>query len=268
MNPTQVYADLDELSREAAGLFAGLIQEDMARYPNPVVILSGGSTPRPCYERLAELLAPLGSAVHSVSWVIGDERWVPPGDPASNEGMIRRALLAPLGVPEQQILGWNAAVGPPVERARDYNKALRGLLGAPDGPSGPAGSAGELEPAHPPDLTLLGLGQDGHTASLFPDGVVVPAVSGTPGGGEASVSPEIPGWTAAIYVPRLQSFRLTLTAGLLKSSRRIFFLVSGSDKRRVLQGLLNREPSLPAAWLYLPQTQILATRDAVDTERV
>jgi len=268
MNQTRVYADPEQMSEEAARLFAELIQEDMGRYPNPVVILSGGSTPVSCYERLAQLLAPLGAAIHSVHWVIGDERWVPVGDPNSNEGMIRRSLLEPLEVPEERILSWQAGVGTPLERARDYQRALGSLLGAPEGSPDPAGAGLDPRPAHAPDLTLLGLGADGHTVSLFPDGVAVPALPGAAESGEVPVGPEIPGWTAAIYVPSLQGFRLTLTAGLLRASRRIFFLVSGSAKREALRGMLNGDAALPASWLNLPQTEVLATRDAVDTERV
>jgi 6-phosphogluconolactonase len=268
MNQTHVYADLEALSEEASRTFARLIEEDIGRYPNPVVILSGGSTPRPCYERLAALLAPLGDAVHRISWVIGDERWVPVSDPSSNEGMIRRSLLEPLEIPEERILSWNPGVGTPIERAREYQRALRNLLGAPESPSGSPASEVSLLPAHPPDLTLLGLGRDGHTASLFPNSVAVPASTEFAESGETPVSPELPGWTAAIYLPHLQSFRLTLTAGLLRTSRRIFFLVSGAVKREALRGMLDRDPSLPATWLNVPQTQVLTTRDAVDADRV
>jgi 6-phosphogluconolactonase len=268
MNDTRVYADAEEMSLEAARLFAALIEEDLGRYPAPVVILSGGSTPRSCYERLASLLEPLGAAVHSVRWVIGDERWVPTTDPGSNEGMIRRSFLEPLRVPEERILSWKAGVGTPIERAREYQRTLRTLLGAPESSSDSPVSEILLQPAHAPDLTLLGLGADGHTASLFPDGVAVPALSKASDGGEVPVSAEIPGWTAAVYVPQLQGFRLTLTAGLLRFSRRIFFLVAGSAKREALQGVQNCDLSLPGSWLNLPQTRILATRDAVDAERV
>jgi 6-phosphogluconolactonase len=273
VNQTHVYADLGTLAEEAARTFARIIEEDLGRYPNPVVILSGGSTPRPCYEHLTALLMPLGGAVHRISWVIGDERWVPVSDPSSNEGMIRRSLLDPLEIPEERILSWNPGTGTPIERAREYQRALRNLLGAPERLSGAPRQEVPLQevplqPAHPPDLTLLGLGQDGHTASLFPDSVVVPASAEAVKNGDTPVSPDIPGWTAAVYVPHLQSFRLTLTAGLLRSSRRIFFLVSGGAKREALRSLLNRDSSLPASWLNLPQTQVLATRDAVDIERV
>ena len=268
MTQTHVHADLADLSQAAASLFAALIEEDLGRYPNPVVILSGGSTPKPCYERLAGLLEPLGAAVHRVSWVIGDERWVPVSDSASNEGMIRRSLLGPLEVPEDRILSWNAGEGPPIERARDYQRKLRSLLGAPERKSETPADEILLQPAHAPDLTLLGIGEDGHTASLFPDAVVVPA--SPPGGesGESPVGPNIPAWTAAIYVPRLQSFRLTLTAAILGASRRIYFLVSGAAKKEALRGMLDGDASLPAAWMNLPQTEVLATRDAVDLERV
>ncbi|MBN1834196.1 MAG: 6-phosphogluconolactonase [Spirochaetales bacterium] len=268
MKQTRVYADAEQMAEEAAGLFARLIEEDLGRYPNPVVILSGGSTPTPCYQRLARLLEPLGAAVHSVHWVIGDERWVPVNDPSSNEGMIRRSLLEPLGVPEERILSWRAGEGTPLERARDYQRALRSLLGAPESPSESTAEEAEVQPAHAPDLTLLGLGADGHTVSLFPDGVAVPGLSGAARTGEVPVGPEIPGWTAAIYAPSLQGFRLTLTAGLLRASRRIFFLVSGSAKREGLRGMLDRDAGLPASWLNLPQTEVLATRDAVATERI
>jgi 6-phosphogluconolactonase/glucosamine-6-phosphate isomerase/deaminase len=98
--------------------------------------------------------------------------------------------------------------------------------------------------------------------------VVVPASQDAAGSGETPVGPDIPGWTAAIYVPHLQTFRLTLTAGLLRASRRIYFLVSGEGKRAALRGMLDGDSSLPATWLNLPQTQILATRDTVEGERV
>ncbi len=82
------------------------------------------------------------------------------------------------------------------------------------------------------------------------------------------MSPNLPGWTAAVYAPRAQSFRLTMTAAFLKLARRIFFLVSGQNKRETLARVLKKDPELPASWLNLDHTRFLVTRDAVDTARL
>ena len=115
--------------------------------------------------------------------------------------------------------------------------------------------------------TMLGMGEDGHTASLFPDGWAMRGGAPDPTRDAMPMSPNLPGLTAAVYAPRAQSFRLTMT-GFLKQSRRIFFLVSGESKRATLSRVLKGDPQLPASWMNLDHTRFLVTRDAIDADRL
>src|SRR5208282_1071403 len=131
-----------------------------------------------------------GIRVNALSWFFGDERWVPVTDPQSNEGMARETLLGPLHAAEASIHSWNAGTGDPVDCARRYGESLLVSL------------HGER-----PDVVLLGVGPDGHTASLFPgaeavlpDGRAVPIEPGSFAGCAA----------AAVRGGSLSGWRLTL----------------------------------------------------------
>lgn len=165
------------------------------------LVLSGGSTPLGLYALLAGSDLPWEKI--SVFW--GDERFVPPEHGDSNSGAARVVLLEPAGVPETNIHPW-PILGTPEESAEAYAGVLTRELGP--------------EPVF--DLTLLGLGADGHTASLFPRSPALRA----------------PGLTAADRPATTQHARLTLTTRALSSSRTVMFLVSGDDKREALQELL------------------------------
>lgn len=197
-----------DLARNAGGRFA--------------ICLSGGSTPRRLYELLAEPPFRDGLPWDRIHWFWGDERFVPWDDKDSNYGMARAAMLARAPVPPENIHGV-AFEGTPAEAARAYERLLQAYYGAET-----------LDPARPLfDVQLLGLGPDGHTASLIP---------GT------SVLDERRRWVAEVVHGRPEP-RITLTYPALESSRHTAFLVTGADKRGALARVLAGDESLPAGRL-------------------
>ena len=171
------------------------------------IALAGGSTPRKVYERLAGL--DLDWAGWHVWW--SDEREVPPDHPDSNERMAREALLARVPIPEEQI-----------HPLRATDVRLPGRF----------------------DVVLLGIGPDGHTASLFP--------------GDAALDATDP--IARVERPGLPPHhpRLTFTYPVLNAARAAVFLVAGADKRDVLSRVLAGDESLPAARVRARETVMLA----------
>ena len=193
--------------RGAAEMFV-----EQARRTVPVrgrfsVALAGGNTPQRTYELLAG--APYRSGVDwshvYVFW--GDERCVPPDDARSNYRMTRTALLDHVPIPASNVHRIRGEL-PPADGARDYETVLARHFGA--------------EPARF-DLIFLGLGTNGHTASLFP---------GT------SVLHEQTRRAAEVYVAELDMWRVTLTAPVLNAAAVVAFLVSGADKADVLREVL------------------------------
>lgn len=187
------------------------------------VALSGGRTPAPLYRSLArEALA-----WERIEWWMGDERHVPAEDPASNGRMAREAFAA--AGARFRFQPWDVAF-PPEEAARRYAKRMRARIG------------------NPPilDLVLLGLGNDGHTASLFPGS---PALAIT----ERDAAPA-PG-------PPPHPHRLTLTYPVFDRSREVWFLVSGREKERMIRRLLQSDDALPAARISGPRQKLFWRRD-------
>jgi 6-phosphogluconolactonase len=219
----RVYADLESVSRAAADLIAAQANLAVAARGRFSLALSGGSTPRRTYELLAappfKDQAPW-DRMH-VFW--GDERCVPPDDPRSNARMAREAWLDHVPIPAGQIHPIDCA-GDPDAAARDYEAGLRKFF---------AGAAPRL------DLVLLGLGDNGHTASLFP---------GTP------VLQERERWAAAVYVAAGDLYRVTLTAPLINQAAHVVFLVAGGAKAAVLRDVLHgpRDPARLPAQLIRP----------------
>jgi 6-phosphogluconolactonase len=186
------------------------------------ICLSGGSTPRRLYQLLAE--NPYRDALpwERIHWFWGDERFVPWDHPESNYGMVRIAMLSRAPVPPQNIHGI-ATTGTHADAARAYERILKSYYGAET-----------LDPARPLfDIDLLGLGPDGHTASLFP---------GT------ELLDERNRWVADIVGARPEP-RVTLTYPALESTRYTTFLVAGADKREMLARALAGDQALPAARL-------------------
>jgi len=216
----QIFPDLETLSHAAAEEFVQLAHRAVADHGRFDVALSGGSTPRRMFEILATSdfqLRVHWSQVH-IFW--SDERYVPPTDPQSNEHMARLALLDRIPIPAINVHGMYRPGG--VESAASAYEAL---------------IRSELDAELALDLTLLGVGPDGHTASLFPG---EPAVHETDrlvvaGIGHAGVSE-----------------RITMTPPLLNRSRTVMFLVAGADKREPLSRIFDG----PEDWDATPSQAI------------
>ena len=220
----------DRLADAAAYRFVAAAHSAIEARGQFIVALSGGSTPRRTYARLATepLVSNLDwSRVH-VLW--GDERCVPPDHESSNYRMVRETLLDYVPILEANVHRIRC-VDDPAEAAMAYERLLRAVLRTPIGPP-------RTTPASRLDLVLLGLGSDGHTASLFPGG--------------ASRHDTVQ-WVAAVR-DRASSWRVTLTATVINAAAEIAFVVSGGSKaaivRKVLEGA--KQPAELPAQLIVP----------------
>src|SRR5262249_28251984 len=181
------------------------------------IALSGGSTPAPVYARVATEARDF--LWESVRFTFGDERCVPPDDPQSNFRMARENLFVPAGVPEESIMRMHGEIDPQIA-AQEYEDQLNAI----------AIESGERIYQH--DLILLGLGDDGHTASLFPGTVALD---------------EITRRVVANFVPKLNAWRLTFTFPLIDHARHILFLVGASKSPQLIERVLAGEQQFPAA---------------------
>ncbi|GAB4435832.1 MAG: 6-phosphogluconolactonase [Anaerolineae bacterium] len=215
----EVYPDSEALAHGAATHFVRLAAAAIAEHGRFSVALAGGSTPEAMHRALAsEAFAPRvdWERVH-VFW--GDERCVPPDHAESNYRMARETLLDGVPIPARNVHRMRAEIGPEAA-ADEYEAALRAFFGA-DGPP-------RL------DLIFLGMGDDGHTASLFP--------------GTAAVH-ETAGWVAAHHVAKLGAWRVTLTPAVLNAAANVIFLVAGAHKAARLREVLHgpyQPDALPA----------------------
>jgi len=181
------------------------------------IALSGGNTPRPVYTRLAAIGRDLPWDLIRITF--GDERCVPPDDAESNFRMARETLLAPAAVPEQSILRLRGELDPQTA-AQEYQDHLDDI----------AAEGGE--PIYRHDLILLGLGDDGHTASLFP---------------ETAALDETIRRVMANFVPKFNTWRLTFTFPLINAARHILFLVGASKNPALIERVLQGDSQYPAA---------------------
>lgn len=204
----RIYADFPALSRAAAEEFVRCGRAAIEQRGRFDVALSGGSTPRSVYSLLASAHA-ASLPWEKVHLFFGDERHVPPDDPQSNYRMIRESLLATDAI--TAITHRIEAEQPADEAATRYEEELRKHF--------------EVRPPAQPrfDLVWLGLGTDGHTASLFPN---------------TAALQEQRRVVVANLVPQLQTERITLTFPALNQARRIIFLAAGADKAMVLAEVL------------------------------
>jgi len=217
----KVYKDADELAKSAAALFLELSRENIARKGSFVVALSGGRTPERFYGLLAadEFKEKIDwDSVH-IFW--GDERCVPPDDPESNYLMASRALLSRVAVPHVNIHRIKGELGPSLA-ATLYEEEITAYF---------KGSAPVF------DLVLLGLGEDGHTLSLFP---------GTEALNEAMRL------VAENYIEKFGLWRVTMTLPLVNAAANIVFVVSGTEKAMALKEA--REEGLHPAGKIAPVT--------------
>ena len=202
---------------DAANFILGQAHKAVAERKEFRIALSGGNTPRPIYERLAVTGRDL--AWESIRITFGDERCVPPDDPQSNFRMAREALFIPAAIPEKSIMRMRGEIDPKIA-AQEYENQLD-LLAAQRG-----------EDIYRHDLILLGLGDDGHTASLFP---------GTAGLEETTRR------VIANFVPKFSSWRLTFTFPLINHARQICFLVNATKSVELIERVLRGDPQLPAS---------------------
>jgi 6-phosphogluconolactonase len=195
--------------------------DQVAAAPGPLrVSLSGGSTPKAMFQLLASQPYATSMDWERLHLFWGDERFVAPDHPDSNYGMTRAALLSKVPIPAANIHPMPTD-GTPDDAARRYESLLQSIYGSP-----------ALQPDKPLfDITFLGLGEDGHTASLIPD---EPVLS------------ERQRWVAAVSHGRPEA-RITLTYPAIDSSACVAFLVSGSGKRDILARTLSGDPALPAS---------------------
>jgi len=172
------------------------------------IVLAGGNTPRAAYELLRRAEARWSD------WHIyfGDERCVASDDPQRNSRMANEAWLAHVPIPRSQIHEVPAELGP-VEGARRYAALVAGIASF--------------------DLVLLGLGEDGHTASLFP-------------GHDVDLAAAVPDAVPVFAAPKPPAMRVSLSAGRLSRAEHVFFLVAGADKMDAVQRWRDGEP-IPAA---------------------
>jgi 6-phosphogluconolactonase len=197
------------------------------------IALAGGTTPRRLYELLADPGAPFRARVpwDRTHVFFGDERHVPPDHPESNYGMAREALLA--HVPAASVHRMRGEDPDADRAARAYESDLASFFGADAG-----------GPPPPLDLVLLGLGPDGHTASLFPG---------------SDALRERRRWVVAPLVERLRARRITLTLPVLERAREVLFVVAGEEKAGALARALAARPGgdPPPAALVRPATGAL-----------
>jgi len=233
----EVAPDAEALARLAAAHVAGRAAAAASARGRFSLALAGGSTPRRTYQLLAE--PPHREAVpwDRVEVFFGDERCVPPGDPGSNHRMAREALLGRVPIPEGRIHRIRGEAPDPEAAAAEYEEELRAALG----------------PGARLDLVLLGMGSDGHVASLFP---------GSDALGETSRL------VRAVVAPVPPPRRITLTLPALAAAAEVAFLVAGADKaERVAEVLGGLDPALPAARVR-PAGGVLWLLDAAAASRL
>jgi 6-phosphogluconolactonase len=221
----QVFDDPEAVARAAARRIVELAKESIDERGSFSIALSGGSTPRRVYELLA------GEEFREqVDWpnvhvFFGDERTVAPDDADSNYRMANEALLSRVPIPAENIHRIEG-VGDAAANASDYESEMRGFFGDAEWPR--------------LDLVMLGMGDDGHTASLFP---------GT------TALEERRAWVVANWVEKFKTWRITLSAPVINAARHLLFLVTGAGKaerlREVLKGA--REPSRLPSQLIQPR---------------
>jgi 6-phosphogluconolactonase len=234
----QRYPNLGALSSAAAEFTCRLAEENVEKHGFFTVALSGGSTPRLFYEALARppfaTRMPWGNT--HLFW--GDERCVPSDHPDSNFAMAFRTLISRIPIPSQNVHRIPAEIDPPEDAAEAYEKILQEFFRTSVKKGTHSNASCEGEPFPSFDLILLGLGKDGHTASLFLGDQAleeekrwVAAVRATHG------SPPVP--------------RITLTLPVINKAECVLFMVSGFGKREVIRSILEDFPpttrSYPAA---------------------
>ena len=219
MPDLQVLENTTALAHAAADRFVAASQEAIEKRGRFMVALSGGTTPQETYGRLADPSLATKVSWRNVQLFWGDERCVPPDHPDSNYRMVRKTLIQKVPIPQTNVHRIQGELDPDLA-AEAYVDELRSVFGSEERPRF--------------DLIFLGLGKDGHIASLFPGSLALR---------------ETEHWVLAVFAETLQTWRVTLTPPVLNSARQLSFLVAGKSKadrlREVLEGEAQPE-SLPA----------------------
>jgi len=213
MNPQVVRTS--NFSKDAANFILRLAKQALAERDEFRIALSGGNTPRPVYSEVARF----GLPWERIIITFGDERCVPPDHEQSNYRMAQETLLGPAAVPGQSVLRMRGEIDPQIA-AQEYQESLDTL------------AAKGKEQIYRHDLILLGLGEDGHTASLFP---------------ETSALKEETRRVVANFVPKLQSWRLTFTFPLINQARHVCFLVNAAKNAELIERVVAGDPRYPAS---------------------
>jgi 6-phosphogluconolactonase len=241
MATVSVLEDERALAGAAAARFTAIAGHAMETFQSATICLTGGRTPERLYRLLADPSHPWRDRV---DWPLvrlfwGDERHVPPDHPDSNYGMAARALLQQVPVAPAHVHRIRGELPDPREAALDYEMALRD------------GFAQAHRHNRTFDLMLLGLGEDGHIASVFPGSPLLGS------DGEAGSDPVL---VAAVWAPHLAAWRLTLTPPALLDARAIVMLVSGEKKADAVHSALE----LPTDVTRWPVHLLLQASDRVE----
>ncbi|HEX4638852.1 MAG TPA: 6-phosphogluconolactonase [Chthoniobacterales bacterium] len=202
---------------DAASFIVDLAHKALAERNEFRIALSGGNTPRPVYSEVARIGREL--PWERVLITFGDERCVAPDDEQSNYRMARETLLLPANVPEKSVMRIRGEIEPKVA-AQEYQDNVD-LVAAQRG-----------EPIYRHDLILLGVGDDGHTASLFP---------------ETAALSEMTRRVVANFVPKFNTWRITFTYPLINHARHVCFLVNAKKKPQLIEKIIAGDQQYPAA---------------------
>jgi 6-phosphogluconolactonase len=211
-----VAADPDELYVLAADRFVEVAHASIHKHGRFVVALSGGSTPRGLFRTLSSGAYHPNLHWEDVYFFFVDERNVPPDSDESNFRMANENLFKPLDIRSESIFRWETEKGDPAKVAVDYSQKLIEFFS----PSRPVF-----------DLVLLGMGVDGHTASLFP---------------QTEALDNFRDLTIDNFVPKLNAVRLTMTYPLINAGSNLVFLVAGSDKAPMVAEIIDESPDFHA----------------------
>lgn len=228
----KIFPDSETLAAFSAHRIVKLIDATLKHNERFSLALSGGSTPQPTYRAIAETYS------NTVDWgrvhiFFGDERTVPPDHADSNYKMAKETLIDHLNIPDENIYRI-AGENDPTTAARDYEAVIRDYF------------------KHEPpgfDLTLLGIGDDGHTASLFPHTSALTLANQ---------------WVAANPVEKLNTTRITLTPELINLSSNVMFIVSGDSKSSALHQIIDGDSNpqeFPAQLIQLTDGHLLWALD-------
>ena len=223
-----IYKTPDEVIEGLANYFIQTVKTAIKEKNECTVVLSGGNSPKKLYELLASM--DYGNQIDwdKVYFFFGDERYVPFNDPGNNGNMVKKALFEPLMIPDANIFYINTAV-PPEESAKKYSQRILSYF--------------KNNPVRF-DLILLRLGDNAHTASLFPH---------TP------VLKEKKTLVSAVYVEELSSYRITMTAALINEAHAVSFLVYGDAKANAVHDVFEGEKDFETypAQLIIPEEGVL-----------